>query len=433
MSLTGNGSKSIRRKDVQEQKSIAVGLKKLVMAHKATLGDTGINLTSLNNPTEMSSLGFTNPLSSEILGANLKFYRNNLRIVSSHKGLLMDYLSYTVDSGSRITFQGFTAEDGEIFMMTFEDAAKTGVQMVDAAPLTSTGTLAVGVTDYNVGTPFEVNKYPTSQVGSVLVFRNGIIQFRNPNNGTSGGNYQEVQAGSGLGVIIRFNNAPIGIADNILVVSNGLLVYRPDGSLMAEIETLAGQLDVHREILEDVTGLPIAPGAPNNVDLKAFGDMVLALIDREIPYVSEWSAYTPSFNGFGSVSAVDVEWRQNGDCLEMRGRFTSGSTTGVEARISFPNSLISKVQSSALLPAGVYYRNNAGGVATAKGGLLLIESSVGYVTFSSPDVFSTTNANWDAKINASAGLAVNDEIAFEFKVKIDGWVASKTVREQLGL
>lgn len=275
MSLTGNGSKSIRRKDVQEQKSIAVGLKKLVMAHKAALGDTGINLTSLNNPTEMSSLGFTNPLSSEILGANLKFYRNNLRIVSSHKGLLMDYLSYTVDSGSRITFQGFTAEDGEIFMMTFEDAAKTGVQMVDAAPLTSTGTLAVGVTDYNVGTPFEVNKYPTSQVGSVLVFRNGVIQFRNPNNGTSGGNYQEVQAGSGLGVIIRFNNAPVGIEDNILVVSNGLLVYRPDGSLMAEIETLAGQLDVHREILEDVTGLPIAPGAPNNVDLKAFGDQVL--------------------------------------------------------------------------------------------------------------------------------------------------------------
>lgn len=306
MSLTGNGSKSIRRKDVQEQKSIAVGLKKLVMAHKATLGDTGINLTSLNNPTEMSSLGFTNPLSSEILGANLKFYRNNLRIVSSHKGLLMDYLSYTVDSGSRITFQGFTAEDGEIFMMTFEDAAKTGVQMVDAAPLTSTGTLAVGVTDYNVGTPFEVNKYPTSQVGSVLVFRNGAIQFRNPNNGTSGGNYREVEAGSGLGVIIRFNNAPIGIEDNILVVSNGLLVYRPDGSLMAEIETLAGQLDVHREILEDVTGLPVAPGAPNNVDLKAFGDQVLDHETR-IDNLEETLSLTTSAD-FGALFGVANQW-----------------------------------------------------------------------------------------------------------------------------
>lgn len=277
MSLTGNGSLSIRRQDVKEQKSIAIGLKKLVMAHKATLGDTGINLTSLVTPSEMSSLGFTNPLSSEILAANLLFFRNNIKIVSSHKGLLMDYLSYTVDSGSRITFQGFTAEDGEIFMITFEDAAKTGVTMVDASAISSTGTLAVGSTDYNVGTPFEVNKYSSAQVGAVLVFRNGQIQFRNPSNGTTGGNYREVDAGAGLGVIIRFNNSPTGVADNILVISNGLLAYRPDGSMMAVVETLAGQLDVQKAAIETLTGTPLGYGAPNNVDLKAFGDRVLAL------------------------------------------------------------------------------------------------------------------------------------------------------------
>lgn len=277
MSLTGNGSKSIRRQDVKEQKSIAVGLKKLVMAHKATLGDTGINLSSLSVPSEMSSLGFLNPNSAEILAANLLFYRNNLRIVSSHKGLLMDFLSYDVASSSRINFTGFTAEDGEIFVITYDDNAKTGVQMVDAAALNSTGTLSVGVTDYNVGTPFEVNKYPSSQVGAVLVFRNGQIQFRNTNNGLTGGNYREVDAGGGLGVIIRFNSAPTGIDDNILVVGNGLLAYKPDGSVLAEVENLAGQLDRVIPTVAALAGVPETDfqGAPNNVDLKAFGDRVL--------------------------------------------------------------------------------------------------------------------------------------------------------------
>lgn len=277
MSLTGNGSKSIRRQDVLDQKSIAVGLKKLVMAHKATLADTGINLSSLVAPTEMSTLGFVNPSAQEILAANLKFYRSNLRVVSSHKGLLMDYLSYNVTSSSRIDFTGFTAEADEIFVITFDDNAKTGITMVDSQPIIATGELAVGVTDFNVGVPYEVGINSASkQAGMVLVFRNGNIQFRNTNNGTTGGNYQEIPAGSGLGVIVRFNNAPVGQADNILVVGLGT-AFRPDGSVFAEIENLAGQLDRVVEVLADVSGLDETDlqAAPNSVDLKAFGDQVL--------------------------------------------------------------------------------------------------------------------------------------------------------------
>lgn len=304
MSLTGNGSKSIRRQDVLDQKSIAIGLKKLVMAHKATLADTGINLSSLSTPSEMSSLGFTNPSAQEILAANLKFYRNNLRIVSSHKGLLMDYLSYNVTSSSRIDFVGFTAEADEIFVITFDDNAKTGVTMVDSEPIIATGELAVGVTDFNVGVPYEVGINSASkQIGKVLVFRNGKIQFRNPNNGTSGGNYQEIAASLGLGVIVRFNNAPVGQPDNIIVVGLGT-AYRPDGSVLAEIENLAGQLDVHREILEEVTGETVPPGVPNNTDLKAFGDQVLDHEQRldALESPADVELWLETGNGYGSTN-----------------------------------------------------------------------------------------------------------------------------------
>jgi hypothetical protein len=193
----------------------------------------------------------------------------------------MDYLSYDVASSSRINFIGFTAEEGEIFIGVIDYNARNGLQTVDAAPLVASGTLAIGVTDFNVGQTFEVNKYSSGQVGAVIVFRNGVQQFRNSNNSsvTLDGNYYEVNNGSGLGSIIRFNNAPSGQDDNILVVSNGLLVYNPDGSALQQIETLAGQIDAMIPALASASGQPESAfqAAPNNADLKSFGDRVLAL------------------------------------------------------------------------------------------------------------------------------------------------------------
>ncbi len=283
MSLTGRGSLSLRKKDVQEQKSIAVGFKKLMFAHKATLADTGIDLSSLVTPSEMA--GFVNPSTNDLLSSNLLFFRKNLTLVSSLKGLLVDYLSYNIATSGRINFQDFTAEDGEIFIGIIDASPRTQLQMVDASAIVATGDLAIGVTDFNVGTPFSVNKYPLAQVGDVLVFRNGQQQFRNPGNTTTGGNYQEVQGGGGLGTIIRFNNAPVSATDSILVVSNGLIAERPDGSMMAVIESLAGQVDQMIPTLADLAGVDETEfqAQPNNQDLKAFGDRVLDLENTVYP------------------------------------------------------------------------------------------------------------------------------------------------------
>jgi hypothetical protein len=281
MSLTGKGTLSIRRKDVAEQKSIAVGFKKIQFAHKATLGDTGINLNALVLPPEMS--GFTNPSPAEMLQANLYFYRKNLTLISSTKGVLIDYLSYSVDSSSQINFVGFTADDGEIFTGIIDGNARSGVQLVDAEPLVSTGELAVGVTDYNVGQLFEVNKYSSSQVGAVVVYRNGVQQFRNTGNSSTilDGNYYEVNNGSGTGQLIRFNSAPAIESDSILVVSNGLMAYNPDGSALQKIENLSGKIDSMIPTLAALASVPESNfGGVTNPDLKSFGDYVLTQAAR---------------------------------------------------------------------------------------------------------------------------------------------------------
>lgn len=278
MSLTGNGSLSIRKKDVKEQKSLALGFKKLQFAHQAGAGDTVIDLTSLIVPPDMSSAGFTNPNASDIASANLFTFRKNLKLISSLRGELIDFLSYQVNTSTKISLN-FEAEEDEIFVGIFDPKPVTSTLVADARSLVATGTLAVGVTDFPVGQPFTINKNPNAQVGDVLVFRNGIMQARNTGNGTTGGNYQEVPNGTGLSNLIRFNTAPSGQDDSILVVGNGLVAERPTGSTLAAVEQVAGVVDKLVPTVSALSGQPESnfQDAPSSVDLKQFGDRVVAL------------------------------------------------------------------------------------------------------------------------------------------------------------
>ena len=277
MSLTGKNALSIRKKEVKEQNSLALGVKKIVFAHKATLGETGIDVTALVSPTEMSLNGFVNPNVADILASNMFFYRKNVTITSSAKNSLIQDLSFSIRSSSRINFLGFTAEEGEIFTVTIDQSARTSLLAVDASPISATGTLAAGLTDFNVGAPFQVNAFPIFQVGAVTVFVDGVQQFRNTNNqaAPADGNYYEVDPGGGFATLIRLNSSSL-VDRDILVKSNGF-AEKPDISQMAEIEKVQGQIDAMVPDLAQATGNPETnyQAAPNNIDLKQFGDRVL--------------------------------------------------------------------------------------------------------------------------------------------------------------
>lgn len=310
MSVTGNGVLSLRKKDVASQKNLTIGFRKTMFAHKATAGQTGIDFAALVAPPEM--VGFVNPPLNELLATKIFFYHKNLTLVSSLRGALMDYLSYTITDSGRIDFNGFTAADGEIFIGVIDyNAVNSSIQIVDAAALIASGTLAIGVNNFNVGQVFEVNKNPSQQVGSVLVYRNGLQQFRNTNNSsvTLDANYHEVDNGSGSGSVITFNNAPVGLDDSILVISNGLVAYGPDGSALQQIEALAGQIDAMVPTLADLAGVPETDfqAAPNSVDLKSFGDQVLdheeRIVELENPTQHEiWLQDLASGADFGSTA-----------------------------------------------------------------------------------------------------------------------------------
>lgn len=295
--INGNGVTSLRKTDTENQKVPSVGFTKLVFAHKAVAGATGISLTALTTPPEMAVNGFVNATASQLGAAQLLFFRNNLRLISSLRGPMLDSLSYVLASSTQINFLGFTALENEVFVGMVDNAAQSGLRVVDATATPATGVLTAGSTDFNIGQSFQTNKYGTTQAGACLVWLDGALQVRNTGNSSAvlDGNYREVDNGSGSFSVIRFNDSD-GVNDrNVVVTPNGLLSERPDGSMMAVIEALQGQVTNMASYVGTLAGqtpTTILGGSPTNVDLKAFGDRVLTLESNRarIDVGNAWSA-----------------------------------------------------------------------------------------------------------------------------------------------
>jgi len=300
MSNNAKAVKSIRKTDLVSQKTPFVAFKAFSFAHEATAGQTVISLSALTVPTSYASRGFVQPSASDLSAANLLLYRRNLRLQSTLRGVLMEYDAYDV-TGSLTIRLNFPAESGEIFVGVISDVSKTGLQVIDGQSLVSTGVLGANASDYVVGQSFALNKYSTKQVGDILVFLDGQLMYRNAGNATASvsadGNYQEIDAGSGLSNTIRFNIVDPVNARPITVLSNGMLAERPEGSLRAEIETLAGQNDSIIETLAVVAGVPTTNfrSAPNSVDLQTFGQRLITMESNRarIDLANTWTAYQP--------------------------------------------------------------------------------------------------------------------------------------------
>ncbi len=347
MSLTGKGTLSLKKKDVKESNVPALGFKKVEWKHAPTVDDEFIDLTALVTPAEATANGFVQPSLSELTSVNLKQFKTNFQLQSSARGLMADSIDYVVVGSTRIRLI-VPALAGELFSGHIDENAKTGVTFADQVALSITGTLALGATDFNVGQAFPVAKFPSSQHGAVLIYADGQLMFRNTGNNPLGagvtGDYREVPAGAGLSVLIRFNSPDLAKDRNISVVANGAIVEAPNGSQLQLIENLAGQIDLMVPSLAQLAGVPETDfqGAPNDVDLKAFGDRVLqnetdiasnetdiasnvAAIAALLPLKVQTQKYDTRA-GFGSTNTVLVHFTNN-TLSDGSGLFTPANST----------------------------------------------------------------------------------------------------------
>lgn len=153
-----------------------------------------------------------------------------------------------------------------------------------------------------------------------------------------------------------------------------------------------------------------------NAQTLYFDDVSVGPVDSVYgPNITAWQSYTPTFTGWGTVVTQSTRWRQNGDSIEIEGRFVAAGPTATEARLSLPNSLVSQSDYATLETAGFGATTNTGRSLS-----ILIEPSVSYITFGGID---TTNGSLTKK-NGNALLNAADVTAFFARVRVTSLQAS---------
>jgi hypothetical protein len=333
-SIHGKNSLSFRKaKTGSITSSTSTISKDIEFAHKATAGETQINLAALVTPTEM--VGFSNLSGTQLASINLKSNINNLILVSSLRGTLQSYLSYSIPS-SQIISLNFSAAEGEIFTGQIR-TTQAAANVVDGQTFTATGTLLSGNTDIALGQAFNRNACPTKQIGEIVLYLNGIQQFRNTGNATAipaaDGNYEEVDAGGGLTNVLRLNSAVT--ADTAwAVVSAGIIIDSSGNYVQQQLDALSGQLDVLVPTVAALAGVPETnfQAGPNNVDLKAFADKL---------YTASQDIITNKAAQVAGDAALEVS-KQNAFTIDWQSKTGSISGLGILSSITFNNLVVGK-------------------------------------------------------------------------------------------
>lgn len=132
-----------------------------------------------------------------------------------------------------------------------------------------------------------------------------------------------------------------------------------------------------------------------------------------------WVTYTPTFTGFGTCTNISVFSRRLGDTLQVFGRFTAGTSTATEGRLTLGyNGTSANVSADATIVPSIRFLGLA--VVSYVGVNLitiLAESGISYMTFG---VINAGRAGTD-KVNGSTLLASGDSLSFNVSVPVTTW------------
>jgi hypothetical protein len=171
-----------------------------------------------------------------------------------------------------------------------------------------------------------------------------------------------------------------------------------------------------------ITALPEAGSPTTRIDdiICELAEIALLETAVEVPVVTAWQGYTPTFQGFGSPTNIEFEYRQVGENVEIRGKFTSGTSTAVEARVGLPAGLTSA--STSLIPSIKEIGVGSFGNTTASQAIILIEPSVSYLTIG----LQSSTGSGLSKINGSTLLSSSQQLSFFASVPCSGLSATTT-------
>ena len=174
-----------------------------------------------------------------------------------------------------------------------------------------------------------------------------------------------------------------------------------------------------------ITALPEAGSPTTRIDdiICELAETALLETAVEVPVVTAWQGYTPTFQGFGTPTNIEFEYRQVGENVEIRGKFTVGTPTAVEARVGLPAGLTSA--GTSLIPSiQVIGKGNVNASSTTQfsGRTVIIEPNVSYVTFGAESSID----NGITKALASSFVGSGNTLSFFASVPCAGLSALST-------
>lgn len=336
MSSVKKVNTSRKRADIQPSRTGYLGSKNLNFHHQATLDDLTIDLTNLNGYIP----GINNPSPSDF--ANVQAFVANFSLKSETREYeLVRNIDFNI-SGTIITFiNGFEALEDEKFFGAILLPTSNAI-VTESRTEISQFELPIGTVLLNIGTTYVVNANPTQQIGTIKVFRDGMIQLRCEGNIiTNEGNYIEIDSGNGFGNSIQFKTAN-GVSIDGIVVDFGVHQVA-DVNIFSDLERLSGSILQLSNDMADVTGNPVEDyitASASETDRLTLANTVLAILDVDVPILTEWQDYTPVTQGLGTVTFDYARWRQVGESIELQIQGDVGTTTAVEFQVGLPNSLI---------------------------------------------------------------------------------------------
>lgn len=142
----------------------------------------------------------------------------------------------------------------------------------------------------------------------------------------------------------------------------------------------------------------------------------------------DWLAYTPTFTGFGTVTSPECQHKRDGADLLLRCKFTSGTPTATEARVSLPGSLVAA--GTDRIPSIQKAGDFARGVSAASSFSfhILQEPSVSYVTFG----VQGSAAAGMTKVLGNALVGSAEVVSFTARVPIAGWIENQGAPQLVG-
>lgn len=136
----------------------------------------------------------------------------------------------------------------------------------------------------------------------------------------------------------------------------------------------------------------------------------------DVSVITPWQSYTPTFTGLGTVTSIELEYRQNGTSYEIRGSFVTGTVAASAASFTLPNSGVVKSSGSSSQLVGSWGRDKAL-ATTVKRGTLMATNAEKVIYFSWDDYnqasspFTALNGNTFAETAQRISITASIPIA----------------------